>query len=420
MDSRVPTLGGMSADQKTAPAAPVWAGHAKGSSGYRRLLAALACAGVATFAQLYSTQAILPRISAGLGVDPALAALTVSLATLGLATAVLPWSFLADRIGRVRAMRIGIVSATALGLIAPLSPTFEALLALRLLEGAGLGAVPAVAIAYLSEEVGRAHAAVAAGTYVAGTTVGGLTGRLVAGPLADAAGWRAGILAVSVLGAAAAAGFILLAPPSRGFVRAEAAVGLPAAACSAARRLGAQLRSVRLVMLYAQAFILMGAFVAVYNYLGFRLEAPPFALPAGVASLVFLAYLSGTFSSGLAGRAAARFGRRAVVAAGSVAMAAGGLVMAAEPLAVVLAGLVVFTAGFFAAHGIASGWTGALATTGRAQAAALYNLFYYAGSSLLGWAGGIVFHGLGWTGLALWVAAAALTTAAASAVVHRT
>ena len=409
----------MNAAEQTATPSPVWAGHAKGSPGYRRLIAALACAGVATFAQLYSTQAILPRISAGLGVDPALAALTVSLATLGLAAAVLPWSFLADRIGRVRAMRIGIISATVLGLLAPLSPSFEMLLALRLLEGAGLGAVPAVAIAYLSEEVGPAHAAVAAGTYVAGTTIGGLAGRLVAGPLADAAGWRAGVLAVSVLGAAAAAAFIVLAPRSRGFVPAAGMGGLRAAAGIVARRLGTQLRGVRLVMLYAQAFVLMGAFVAVYNYLGFRLEAPPFALPAAVTSLVFLAYLSGTFSSSLAGRAAARFGRRAVVVAGTVAMAGGALVMAAEPLAVVLAGLVVFTAGFFAAHGIASGWTGALVTTGRAQAASLYNLFYYAGSSLLGWAGGLVFHGMGWTGLAVCASAAVLATAAASAVLHR-
>ncbi|WP_077489955.1 MFS transporter [Sinomonas mesophila] len=409
----------MNAAAQTAPAPVAWAGHAQGSRGYRRLIAALACAGVATFAQLYSAQAILPRISAGLGVDPALAALTVSLATIGLAAAVLPWSFAADRIGRVRAMRIGMVTATALGLLAPLSPSFEVLLALRLLEGAGLGAVPAVAIAYLSEEVGRAHAAVAAGTYVAGTTVGGLAGRLVAGPLADAAGWRAGILAVSVLGAAAAAAFIVLAPPSRGFVPAPAAGGLRAGAGDVARRLGAQLRSGRLLVLYAQAFMLMGAFVAVYNYLGFRLEAPPFGLPTAVVSLVFLAYLSGTFSSGLAGRAAARFGRRPVVVASTLAMAAGAIVMAAEPLAVVLAGLVVFTAGFFAAHGIASGWTGALATTGGAQAASLYNLFYYAGSSLLGWAGGVVFHGLGWAGLAGCVAAAALTTAAASAAVHR-
>ena len=37
----------------------------------------------------------------------------------------------------------------------------------------------------------------------------------------------------------------------------------------------------------------MGGFVAVYNYLGFRLSGEPFSLPATLISLIFLAYLSG-------------------------------------------------------------------------------------------------------------------------------
>jgi predicted MFS family arabinose efflux permease len=173
-------------------------------------------------------------------------------------------------------------------------------------------------------------------------------------------------------------------------------------------------------MLYAQAFLLMGCFVAVYNYLGFRLEAAPFWLPAGLTSLMFLAYLSGTASSGLAARLSGRFGRRAVLVSSTAAMAAGAAVMVADWLPAILAGLLVFTAGFFAAHGIASGWTGTIAASGRAQAASLYNLGYYGGSSLLGWAGGLAFHAWGWPALVLGVAATALTTAAASWTVHRT
>lgn len=409
----------MSAAPGTAPAAVRWQGHPKGSSGYRRLIAALACAGVATFAQLYSPQALLPRLASELGIDPARAALTVSLATIGLAVAVLPWSFVADRIGRVEAMRWGILAATALGLAGPLAPSFEALLPLRFLEGVALGSVPAIAIAYLSEEVSRRHAAVAAGTYIAGTTVGGLAGRLVAGPLADVVGWRLGIIAVSILGAAAAVAFIALAPRAKGFSPAPRTPGgIGGAAAAVVRTLGAQLRNGRLLMLYGQAFLLMGSFVAVYNYLGFRLEAAPFWLPASLASLVFVAYLSGTVSSGFAARLSERFGRRAVVVASTVAMAAGAVVMVSDSLPAVLAGLLVFTAGFFAAHGIASGWTGALAASGKAQAASLYNLGYYGGSSLLGWAGGLVFHAWGWAALVLGVAALALTTAIASWAAH--
>lgn len=405
------------------PIAREWAGHAKGSRGYRRLLAALAFAGVATFAQLYSTQALLPRISADLRIDAAQSALTVSLATLGLAIAVLPWSFVADRIGRVPAMTAGVTTATVLGLLAPFSPNVAVLLTLRCLEGAALGAVPALAVAYLNEEIHRAHAAVAAGTYVAGTTVGGLLGRLVAGPLSDVWGWRPAIFAVAVLGTVAAAMFIALAPRQRGFVplgtaETGASGSARGAVAHALRLLGAQLRSRRLLALYLQAFILMGGFVAVYNFLGYRLEAPPFLLPAAVTSLLFLAYLSGTASSGYAARLSESFGRRAIIVASMLLMAVGVLLTAVDSLPVILVGLVILTAGFFAAHGLGSGWTGALASTGKAQAAALYNLGYYAGSSLLGWLGGFVFQGLGWWWLAAGIAALALATAAIAAVVH--
>lgn len=411
----------MSAAPDTSPAATArWEGHPRGSRGYRRLIAALAFAGVATFAQLYSPQALLPTLASELGIDPARAALTVSLATIGLAVAVLPWSFVADRIGRLGTMRAGIIAATVLGLLGPLAPSFELLLALRFLEGAALGSVPAIAIAYLSEEVSRTHAAVAAGTYIAGTTVGGLAGRLVAGPLADVVGWRLSVMAVSVLGAAAAVAFIALAPKARGFSPAPlTGGGVKSAAGAVVHTLGQQLRNPRLLALYGQAFLLMGSFVAVYNYLGFRLEAAPFWLPASLASLLFLAYLSGTFTSGFAARLSTRHGRRPVMVASTLTMAAGALALVSDSLVVVLAGLLVFTAGFFAAHGIASGWTGAIAVSGRAQAASLYNLGYYGGSSLLGWAGGLVLSSWGWNALVIGVAAISLATAAASWAVHR-
>ncbi|WP_136611932.1 MFS transporter [Sinomonas albida] len=408
----------------TTTSATAWTGHAKGSPAYRRLLAALAFAGVATFAQLYSTQALLPGLAADLHIDAAQAALTVSLATLGLAAAVIPWSFAADRIGRVPAMTVGVAAATVLGLVAPLAPGIGVLLVLRSLEGVALGAVPALAVAYLTEEVDKAHAALGAGTYVAGTTVGGLLGRLVAGPLSDLWGWRAAIFAVSVLGAVAAAAFVVLAPRQRGFValrdrdRDGAARGLRRGVADAGRQLGAQLRNRRLLALYVQAFTLMGGFVAIYNFLGFRLELPPFVLPAAVTSLPFLAYLSGTFSSGYAARLSERYGRGRVMVASTALMAAGALLTVVDWLPAILVGLVALTAGFFAAHGLGSGWTGALATTGRAQAASLYNLGYYAGSSLLGWLGGIVFQSFGWAWLAGGVAALALGTAAFAAVAH--
>ena len=371
-----------------------FAGHLPGSREYRRLLIGLFFGGVATLAQLYSTQALLPSLAADVGTGPAGAALTVSASTLGLAVAVIPWSIVADRVGRVPAMAIGLIAATVLGALTPLAHDITVLLALRLFEGAALGAVPAVALAYLSEEVDARHVAAAAASYIAGTTVGGLSGRVVSGWVGEAAGWRWGVASVVLLCVVAAVLFLTLVPAARGFVPGRRRTDRGP---SILRRLAVNLRSPAQLALYAQGFLLMGAFVAVYNYLGFHLSAPPFSLAPALITLLFLAYLAGTASSPQAGALAVRYGRLPVLAVGITVMVVGVALMLVPAVVAVLLGLVAFTAGFFAAHAVASGWTPVAAVPeARAQASSLYYLGYYAGSSVFGWALGIVFGAAGW------------------------
>jgi MFS transporter, YNFM family, putative membrane transport protein len=392
-----------------------WAGHRRGSGEYRRLLAALFCAGIATFAQLYSPQGVLPQISADLGVGAASAALMVSACTIGLAVGVIPWSMIADRIGRVKAMSVSVITSSVLGLLTPFAPSFQLLLTGRLLEGLVLGGVPAIAIAYLTEEIASEHAARAAGTFVSGTSIGGLLGRVVAGPITDIATWRVGMFTVAVLCAAAAAGFVKLAPHSRGFTPSNGLSANPEGSLS--HRLLVNLRSPRQLTLFAQGFLLMGGFVAVYNYLAFRLTAAPYHLPVTVVSLIFLAYLAGTCASTLAGAMAFRFGRKAVLLTSIAIMITGVSITLCTNLLLILVGLVVGTVGFFGAHAIATGWAGRAASVGKAQASSLYNLFYYAGSSIIGWFGGIALYHAGWTGVALTVLILAGVAAAAAAFV---
>jgi predicted MFS family arabinose efflux permease len=393
-----------------------WTGHERGSVAYRRLLAALFCAGIATFAQLYSPQAVLPLIATDLHTGAAASALMVSSSTIGLAIGVIGWSTLADRIGRVKAMSLSVGIATVLGLVVPFVPTFELLLTGRFVEGLALGGVPAIAVAYLTEEIESGHAARAAGTYVAGTTIGGLLGRLVSAPVGEVLGWRLGMFAVALLCSAAAFGFARLAPAPRGF---RPGTGADAAEGSLGHRLLVNLRSGRQLALYLQGFLLMGGFVAMYNFLGFRLSAPPFSLPQSVVSLVFVAYLAGTWASARAGASATRHGRGPVLLGSIVVMALGVGITLSANVVVVLVGLLVATAGFFGAHAIASGWTGQLATVGKAQASSLYNLAYYAGSSVIGWFGGLAFDAAGWTAVALTILALEAGAAVVAVIVLR-
>ncbi|WP_245725667.1 MFS transporter [Propionibacterium cyclohexanicum] len=382
-----------------------WTGHRKDSVEYRRILIALLGAGIATFAQLYSPQGILPRLADDLHVSAAASGLVISASTIGLAVAVLPWSLVADRIGRVRAMRIALVAATVLGLVMPWSPWFSSLMVVRILEGAALGGIPAIAVTYLNEEVDARHAAIAAGSYVSGTSIGGLLGRLVAAPIADVAGWRIGTFVVAVMAALATATFFWITPPPRGFTPHSVSIR------QVARATLEHLRSPRLVVLYVQGCLLMGGFVATYNYLAFRLEAAPFNMPVGLTSLLFLAYLAGTVSSRASGDLAARWGRGTVLIASTMMMIAGICITLSSSLPVIIVGLVIFTAGFFAAHSIASGWAGARTTRNRSQSTSLYNCWYYTGSSVFGYLGGVAWLHYGWGGLVTMVAGIALVAA---------
>lgn len=375
------------------PRSDAWDGHPRGSKEYRRILVALLFAGIATFAQVYSPQGILPEIGEALEIKPDRAALLISATTLGLAAGVLPWSWVADRIGRVTAMRYSLIASVICGMAAATLPTFELIVTFRTLEGIALAGLPAIAVTYLQEEVRREHSALAAGTYVSGTTIGGLLGRIVAAPIAHEFDWRVGVASVVLIATAATVAFIMLTPEPRGFQRRVRGTGP-----SIARIIGRHLRNPVLLGLFAQAFLLMGAFVTVYNYLAFHLRDKPFELSPTVTSLLFFAYLAGTWSSRMAGGLADRFGRFPTLVVSTVVMGGGLALTLAEHIVAVIAGLLLFTLGFFGAHAVATGWTSFAAHLGRSQATSLYNLFYYLGSSVVGWAGGVVFLAAGWAG----------------------
>lgn len=379
--------------------------------GHRRVLVALVAIGMTTFVQLYYPQALIPAISRDFAVDASQAALTVSGATIGLAVAALGWSWVANRIGRARAMTIAIVAAAAIGLALPFVTSFPVLILLRIAQGIALGGTPALALAYLSEQVSRRDAMAAGATYISGTVVGGLVGRLIAAPIADVSDWRVAALVagcVSALGA----GVAVTTLPRERRDRLSPATARPRPA-GVWPGMVANLTNPGQLALYAQAFFLMGAQVAVFNYLGYRLELEPFSLPPALTAVIFLAGLSGAVSARLAATLAGRFGRRRVLLASSLTMVAGAASTIPDRLPSVLIGLLLFTTAYFSAHSIASGWVGPMATTGIAQATSLYTLFYYAGSSLFGWLGGLAFAA-GWTGTASMVIAITLIAFAAA------
>lgn len=357
----------------------------------RRLTTALLAAGFATFTQLYAIQGALPELARELDASPSEVALTISLATAGLAASVIPWAFVADRIGKLPAMRIAAIGSMLLALAVVVAPTTEVLLVARFLGGAVLGAVPTLSVAVAYERLGGRTAATVAAAYIAGTTVGGAAGRLVVGPLAPLLGWRWAVLAVALVGAVAVAVFLIA-------IRGRSAAPL-LERTPRRRRMAEALRGPGLWPLYAQALLLVGVQAGVYNYLAFRLEAEPYSLAPALASLIFAAYAAGTVGSRASSWIAARIGARPTMLASHAALLAGLGLMLSLPLPLVIAGLVLATLGFFVAHATAASQVGRLAApAARSQAGAFYNIGFYVGSAVGGWALGLPFEAGGWVG----------------------
>ena len=371
----------------------------KGTIEYRRASIGMLLVGLAIFSSLYATQALLPTLTREMGIDPSTAALTVSAATGALAVCVVPASILSEKFGRGRVLVISALAATALGLTLPLAQSIEQLVVLRSLQGALLAGTPAVAMAWLSEELDERDLAGAMGLYIAGTSVGGLTGRLIPAFMLEVTDWRWALATSAAVSLALAVATTILLPEQRNF-RPKASIR-PGAEV---RAVAGHLRNPRLVGLVATAFIAMGVFVSMYNFFGFR-AINDFGLAPSLAGLTYVMYLSGTWSSARAGSFVSRFGRGRVVLAAAVLMLTGALIGSSGNLIVTLVGLLLFTASFFALHSTASGWVGLIAEKDRAEASSLYVFCYYMGSSLLGAATGQAFEALPWAGFVAVLAA---------------
>ena len=396
-----------------APAAIVgfpvaWA--ERGSHAYRRISLALFLAGFATFSLLYCVQPLLPAFTDDFHVSPAESSLALSLTTGFLALAILCAGAVSEAIGRRGLMFGSMLGAAALNIVAAVVPGWHALLIARALEGFVLGGVPAVAMAYLAEEIHPRGLGLAMGLYVGGTAFGGMIGRVGIGMLTEFASWRVAMGVLGLVDLAVALGFIALLPSSRNFVRRpgfDHRYHLNA--------WGGHLGHISLPLLFAVGFLVMGAFVTIYNYAGFRLMAPPYNLSQTGISVIFAGYLFGIAASSMAGRPGGPDRPRP---GADNRRARRGRGAGADPVAFPLRHRRrhhrYHDRLFHSSCSLpAGGWAG-IAAEAKGHAASLYLLAYYLGSSLMGSLGGWFWGRGGWPQVAAFTAVLLLLALAAA------
>lgn len=364
----------------------------KNTTDYLKIRIAIFISGISIFAQLYLFQPLLPELSRYYSITPEQSSLSVSSGTVGMALGLLIFAFVADKIERKKLMIFSILISSFLTIITAFAPDFNILIFINFLKGISLSGVTAVALAYLSEEISVGILGTAIALYLSGNTIGGMSGRVVSLLIAGYKGWHFAVLSIGIVCFLLGLIFAFIMPASKHFIPQKVDFK------RTLKLMKIFIKDTYLLSLFLIAFIAMGIFVSVYNYLGFRLEKPPFSFPHQIIAAVFLMYTVGVLGSLLAGKLSNRFSSKKIIWIIVVFMIIGLFLLMSPQTVFLILGLGLVTFSFFAAHTLASRMVSQRAPVGKSTATCIYWLFYYIGSSFFGSFTGKILSDFAWNG----------------------
>ncbi|WP_042351405.1 MFS transporter [Bacillus massiliigorillae] len=365
----------------------------RGTVTFHKVNLALFAGGFSTFAIMWGTQPLLPEISKDFDVSPAVSSLTLSATTIALSIALLLAGSISEVLGRKSVMTVALFVSSILSILTAFTPNFHLLLLGRILQGITLAGLPAVAMAYLGEEIEARSLGMAMGLYISGNSIGGMAGRIISGILTDFFSWHIALLGVGLISLLASVIFLVFLPQSAHFKPKKFDIK------QLTSSLFKQFKKRSLVYLFLIGGLSMASFVSLYNYIGFQLIDPPYSLSQTLVGFIFIVYIFGSVSSTWMGMLSDRYGRKKILQLSLLILLSGIFITLNTNLFIKILGIAIFTFGFFASHSIASGWVGKAATHDKAQASSLYLFFYYAGSSIGGTVSGIIYKSFDWAGV---------------------
>lgn len=266
--------------------------------------------------------------------------------------------------------------AVIMTILASRASDYTMLLIFRALQGFFLAGLPSIAMAYMGEEFSPKALSLAIGMYISANSLGGMTGRLLSGFIADHWGWRSSFLIIGLLSLLFVVSFVWLLPPSKQFQR------TPFQFKQAVRSMVLHLKNPVLSIAFLIGGLNFFVFLGSFNYITFLLSSPPYRLSPTFLGLLFMTYLAGSVSSTLSGKWAQSLGKANCLIIGISLFAAGILCTLHHSLIIILFGLLLQCFGFFFAHSASAAWVNAHAAFARASASSLYLVFYYLGGSL--------------------------------------
>lgn len=221
---------------------------------------------------------LIPTIAASLGISVPSAGLLVSLYALGVAVGAPVLTALTNRVPRKRLLS-GLMALFTIGnLVAWMAPSYEALMAARVLTGLAHGVFFSIGSTIATSLVPKEKAASAIAIMFTGLTVALVTGVPLGTFIGQTFGWQSTFLAVSLLGVIAFIGSLVLVPGN-------IANGTPASLLTQL----SVLKKPRLLLVYAMTTLGYGGSFIAFTYLAPILQEVS-GFSASSVSLVMLVY----------------------------------------------------------------------------------------------------------------------------------
>ncbi len=346
--------------------------------------------GFSCFAQLYYFQPLLPDLAREFLLSASHSSLAVSFSTLGMVFGLITTMFIADRIPRKKLISMGLLTSSVFSVAASFSPVFWLLILLSAAKGFLLSGATSVSMAYIAEEVSEKNKARIMALYIAGNALGGMSGRFITSWIGAVWSWRIASVSIGLICALFALLFLLFSPRSTHFFpRKESLHSL----IIVNARL---ITSKALVPFYLTGGLILGVFVSLYNYMGFYLLKPPFNFPEYSIHYIYLMYTFGMFGSVATVRLTRHRLPVPVLKSILLLSAASILFLYIPGFLTVGLGLAIFTFNFFVIHVLCNRIVSEYNLAKRSVTISIYLLTYYLGSSLLGWATGLLLDAFGW------------------------
>ncbi|MFK3800326.1 MFS transporter [Pseudomonas sp. NPDC088444] len=346
-------------------------------------------AGCAAFINLYVTQGLLNELAAAFHISARQASWSITVTTLAVAITAPFVGRLTARGEQHRVIAVAAMSLALPAVMAACSGSFSELLLWRAVQGMLIPVVFVTSVAYIGVRWSGGTVTEITSLYIAGTVLGGFSGRFLSGLVTEFDDWRLALAVLAGLNLLIGLGIFLLLPRN---------LRSPVQTPVDRQAMRSELLSRPLLATYTVGFCVLFAQVAMFTYVGLHLSRAPFALGTAALGSIYAVFLLALVVVPIAGRMSKARPRIELVRVAAWLGATGSVLTLWPSLWLIVVGLALSCTGVFLAQSAANAFITAHARQNKAGAVGVYLTCYYLGGSSGAFVPGVLWEQWGWPG----------------------